>query len=350
MAASPKTEMKRKLRAVLDRWQAHGVDRRWQRHAGALLVLSYHRVLPRSFPELQIVEPGMYVHDDTFDMHMRVLKDYFEIVDLADWLAKRSEGARLPERSVAITFDDGWYDNYEFAYPVLCEHKVPATIFVVTQCAGTGFSFWPERLARRLLASGGKGVAILDDWLDALLEAAAVKLDKLGPEEISRVIAVAKHHSDSANHAALDRLDELTPMEAQSARADLASWEELEEMAESGLVSIGSHTRRHIRMRPGASTSEVRDQICGSKMDIELRLGIPPRLFCYPNGDVTDEAAALVRDNYVGACTTRSGWNLRDADPHRLQRIMLHQDRTATRAAFLARLDAGLQHSQSQPA
>ena len=334
--------IKKPLRRLLD-WQgARRAPARWASLEGSLLVLSYHRVLPRDFPELGVVEPGMYVFDDTFRKQMELLGEYFEPVDLAEWLRQREAGGDLPKRAAAITFDDGWRDNYEYAFPVLRELRLPATIFAVTGLAGTEYSFWPERLARRLEAAGQNAAITGSPWLDSLLRDAGVGLQGLDGEGVSRVIAVAKRGSDSDNHRQLDLLDERFGPVLPAEGRDLADWSELAAMRDSGCIRIGSHTRHHVRMNEGLSAAELEEQIVGSRREIEEKLGTSTELFCYPNGDITPAAAALVRENYRGACTTQNGWNTRATPAHEIRRVPLHEDRSCSPDAFLARIAGAL--------
>jgi len=164
----------------------------------------------------------------------------------------------------------------------------------------------------------------------------------LNAEGISRVIAVAKRGSDSDNHRQLDLLDErfgpVLPVQGR----DLADWSELAAMRDSGCIRIGSHTRHHVRMSEDLSPAELEEQVVGSRREIEQKLGAAPELFCYPNGDITPAAAALVRDNYRGACTTQNGWNTRSTRAHEIRRVPLHEDRSCSPDAFLARLAGAL--------
>ncbi len=333
------------IRAALDRQTARRAPGLWEARKHALVVLSYHRVLPRDFPELAIVEPGMYVHDDTFSMHLDVLQDLFTVVDLADYLKARARGDRLPDRAVAISFDDGWRDNYEYAYPQLRSRELPATIFVVSAMAGTSQSFWPERLARILSRKDIDIVANASDWLSELMVSAGVgTAEQWNAERISKAIGFAKRESDETINS---RLDDIEANIAVSKRRDLADWDELGDMASTGLVRLGSHTRRHTRMREGLTEKQLRSEIVGSKEDIFSNTSTMPRLFCYPNGDTTEAARAVVAANYLGACTTAMGWNAPESDAHSLSRIMLHEDRTSTRESFIARLHQGFCQKRS---
>ena len=66
--------------------------------------------------------------------------------------AGRGRASFLPKLACAVTFDDGWHDNYEFALPVLVQHNAPATIFLVSSYAGTAQRSRPNRLMGLLSA------------------------------------------------------------------------------------------------------------------------------------------------------------------------------------------------------
>jgi len=116
-------------------------------HRGKAVILVYHRVLRLEDLD-ESIQPGMYVLDDVFDQQMRFLKEAFEIVPLADLLARWRTGVwDRRNRYCVITFDDGWLDNYLFAYPVLRRYGIPATIFLPTAFIGTSAWFWWDELS-----------------------------------------------------------------------------------------------------------------------------------------------------------------------------------------------------------
>jgi peptidoglycan/xylan/chitin deacetylase (PgdA/CDA1 family) len=314
---------------------------RWPPRPGELLILTYHRILMPEDPSYKEVQPGMVVHPETFRMHLSVIKNYFEPVRLADWVDRLASGRSLPRKACAITFDDGWHDNYDHAYPHLREEEFPATIFLVPDYVDTNRSFWPERLARllRILAArklypedNGPEFALLCE-----LGVTAVNLQTLIDREyLDTVIVTAKRFSDAELNIRLDIA--FAKLGLRDDKRDILCWDEVKEMHSSGLIDFGSHTRAHIRLRRNLDTNQAKEQIRGSREAIESRLGSCVKLFCYPNGDMSEEAERIVRDHYTGACTVRSSWNNASVNPYRLRRIGLHEDISADPTAFLARI------------
>jgi peptidoglycan/xylan/chitin deacetylase (PgdA/CDA1 family) len=314
---------------------------RWPPRRGELLILTYHRILPPDDPHYAEVQPGMVVHPETFRMHLKVIKDYFEPVSLADWVDRATSGRSLPRRACAVTLDDGWRDNYEHAYTHLCEEVVPATIFLVSDYVDTVRSFWPERLARLVRAlvvsrlppeDGSQELA----WFCRLGVTATSLLTLMDRECLDAIIVSAKRFSDEELNTRLDIA--FAEIGLRDENRDILCWSEVLEMHSSGLVNFGSHTRTHTRLRPDLDPDEAIKQIRESRETIESRLGSSVKLFCYPNGDMTDEAERVVRTHYLGACTTEKGWNRASTDLYRLQRIGLHQDMSADPIAFLAKI------------
>lgn len=79
----------------------------------------YHRVIPQEQVDRDAVEPGMYVTPETFSRHVDWLAEEFRVVALQEIVERLAKGQSLPPRACAITFDDGWRDNLEYAAPAL---------------------------------------------------------------------------------------------------------------------------------------------------------------------------------------------------------------------------------------
>ncbi|MDD5107946.1 MAG: polysaccharide deacetylase family protein [Candidatus Omnitrophica bacterium] len=99
----------------------------WLRGQYILPIVMYHSVTPEAR-----VENRLQVSDTLFKRQMEFLKSHhYNVVSLEDAGRMIKEHGKVPAKTIAITFDDGYEDNYIYAYPVLKKLKIPATIFVI---------------------------------------------------------------------------------------------------------------------------------------------------------------------------------------------------------------------------
>ena len=307
-----------------------------------LVILMYHRILPTNDNRALIEEPGMIVTPESLALHIGILKNLFEVVKLSEWIERKYNGGTLPEKACAITFDDGWSDNYEFAFPVLQAYAIPATIFLVSDMVGTKDAFWPERLAQLLTTLAVKRLGKLAcpamDMLGEMCGNSKIPEIPPSPDELSHIISRVKRLSDDDINNRLDKIAQELGLTFNDQSSSLLNWKQLSIMTDSGLVEAGSHTRRHIRLDMHTPAATLRSEIIESKRIIENNTGIPVKTFCFPNGDYSPQALDLVRAHYTAAVTTSSGWNSMNTDDHLLYRIGVHEDIASDKTAFLARL------------
>jgi len=334
--------IKRSLQHALAKFGRHT----WPEKKPELLVLMYHRILPAGDERAQIEEPGMFVTPESFRLHVNILSQYFDIIDLSEWSGFKRSYQQGSRRACAITFDDGWADNYEFAFPVLQESGIPATIFLVSDMIGTDQAFWPERLARIVTSIAQNMPARWShpdlDWLK--MAATSYRFGTLPPtqQELTELIAHAKSLPDEEVTARLGSITAKLDITDIQHRPSLLSWEQLAEMTGSGLIKAGSHTCHHIRLNESAPAEVVDREVIDSKKLIEQHTGQSVDMFCFPNGDYSEHALEIVRKNYALAVTTRSGWNNASTDNHLLRRVGVHEDIANDKTAFLSRISGWL--------
>jgi len=283
----------------------------------------------------------MVVTPESFSLHLDLIKNYMEFVSLAEWLARKNNNQALPKMACAITFDDGWADNYEYAFPLLQKKSVPATIYLVSDMTGTDKLFWPERLAHTLswLASCDKKIyshPVLD-WLNSIHPINQFNQQQPTSEQISQIINNVKTLGDDEIQARIDTIESEFDFNTIYKTPSLLNWEQLREMTNTNIIEVGSHTRHHIRLNSTVSDDILADEITGSKKIIEEHTDKPVKTFCFPNGDYCDRSLAMVKQNYSGAVSTRAGWNNSASDGFLLHRIGIHEDIAYDKTAFLAR-------------
>src|ERR1044071_4847840 len=126
-----------------------------ERLAARGLVLMYHRIAE---PDL---DPwGLRVSPEHFAEHLEIINKYFHPLRMNDLLGQLLCG-KVPNRSIVVTFDDGYVDNLQRAKPLLERYDMPATIFLVTETILEERNFWWDELEWALLQPG-----TLPDWLE----------------------------------------------------------------------------------------------------------------------------------------------------------------------------------------
>jgi len=314
---------------------------KWCNKSPQLLILMYHRILPPEDIRNISEEPGMIVTPDTFRKHINILSDYFEFITLSDWLERKNNNSPLPNKACAITFDDGWLDNYEYAFPILEQTKTPATIFLVSKIINTTKVLWPERLARIINYLAKEKPDEWENnslkWLRNINTSYGFSTNAPSREQLTEIIAGTKKHTEDEINKKLDLIETHIKLN-DITKPSFLNWQQVNEMIDSGFVDIGSHTCNHIRLNDKASNQIISEEIINSKIDIEKNTNKSIKVFCYPNGDYSDEAIKIVKQHYIGAVTTDKGWNNELSDEHTLQRVAIHEDISNSTNSFLSRI------------
>lgn len=301
-------------------------------------VLTYHRVIRAVEEERVFVQPGMYVTTSTFRLQAAFLKENFQVISL-DELMKRVETGRRVGGCCAITFDDGWQDNYSEAFPVLRDFRLPATIFLATGFVGTDRLFWPEELAFYLKHSEGFDPTLYNRALGRFIGRLPEKVPEAARFE--HAILDLKTRPRDEREEILSHLRGLSSVslgKVPLGKRLLMNWEEAEDMLHSGLIRFGAHTAEHVILDQ-VSLDLARQEIGQSKQTLEERLGTSPTLFSYPNGHFMGGLQSLLQEyGFKAAVTTRKGWLDGFVSRFEVPRIGIHEDVSRTIPLFWARI------------
>jgi peptidoglycan/xylan/chitin deacetylase (PgdA/CDA1 family) len=244
------------------------------------------------------------------------------VLPLAEIVGRLTDGKPVPERAVAITFDDGWRDNLEHAFPELESRSLPATVFLPTARIGSEDAFWPEQVCRRMQPlsqserrelAGSLGAQGSKSPVQDILE-----LFKCLPEE-DRI----RRHTDLISR---------TP-DVPSPGREILSWEEVERAATLG-IEFESHGATHAiltRLDPQAAERDLGGSLA---MLRERGLGRHSYL-AYPSGGYDSRISTLARTaGYRAAFTTERGLIDGLRPQMALPRLGLHDDISRHRAEF----------------
>lgn len=228
-------------------------------------ILAYHHVNPLTNDMVTV--SVNHFEDQMAFLHRRGFTTLFISEVLECLLGRRV----LPSRPVALTFDDGYQDNFQFAFPLLKQYNIKATIFIVT------------------------------GWMG----------EQRDPEKDETILS----------HSQCRELVE----QGQGPRIAL-SWEEARRMEESGLVEIQSHGHSHIKDLY-RNIPKLRQDLYLSQESFIRHLDRESRHFCWPGGRYDLPSLKVAGGlGFLSTCTTERGVNIPGSDPMRLKRVTAKDD------------------------
>ena len=314
--------MKRSGTALLRSFGVLRIARGLQR--GRSAILTYHGVLRGADDRYDFLNHN-FVAAEAFERHLRFLTRYYRPISLSELCRCHSRIIAPPARSVAITFDDGFENNFTVAYPLLQKYSFPFTVFLTTAMLDQPRAqLWSERVKRAIylyprdsvtLQLPGGGTVCRLTSLEAREDSARrvlQRLKRLPPQDRDSALAIIEGTCGRP---------ELRPDEME--RYQFLSWSQARTMASAG-VEFGSHTVSH----PILSTLEesaLRMEVLESKRRIEAELRQACFALAYPNGSRADfglrEKSALREAGYQCAFSLTGRLNGARADQYELDRI-----------------------------
>jgi peptidoglycan/xylan/chitin deacetylase (PgdA/CDA1 family) len=292
------------------------VARRLPERRPRAVVLVYHRVGERNLdPWRLMVEPELFAGQmDTLARDWAPLS----LAELVDGFGKR----RLPERAVAVTFDDGYADNLEVAAPILLEQRIPTTLVVAAQPIDSGGPFWWDELASLLLepkelpttlvlaSCGGREWPIPRSSGDQRWSADDAPLPwKADPGTrlwaFYEVWLALRALDAQTREAALEEIADWAESARPQRRVAL-TWDQLREFARLPGFDLGAHTLTHPDL-PSCSEEGARAEISGGVDRLASQVGVQVQHFAYPFGAWNPKVARLVADLGFRAAYTTDG-------------------------------------------
>ena len=206
-----------------------------------------------------------------------------------------SNNSRLRRKQINISFDDGFKDVYEYAFPILKREHISFTLFLTTGMPeGTTHLWWLEL---------EKKVKTPEDF-----ESAMIEIYDSG-ENMSEYFC--KKYGASPNFTITMR--------------ESLTWKQIREMVDSGLCTVGSHTCSHPALTR-IPEEKIREELSLSKQQIIEHLGVEPVCFSYPHSMENSEVQALVKENGYNCAFMGFGGSVHKGDnPLKLNRKYIVQ-------------------------
>ena len=282
-------------------------------------IYTFHMVCPKG--DLLAPIDELRVSPDFFEAFLREHQKRLDFISINDLYARISNKRRSDKPFGIITFDDGYEDNFTYAYPILKKLNIPFVIYVSVGLVNDHTPIWNypliiERVVKKndeLNIGGQKYVCQTQEQKNETFLKFKVLLFTLPyaqlQEEFKRLFA--KYLTDDA------------------VPKNTLTWEQIEEMAKDSLCTIGSHTMSHCRLTI-TDEDALQYELGESKKILEQHIGKPVAHLSYPYGwkyDVSAEAIVFAQKAGYKTALRSFGGPVRkkDSDLYNIKRIQVNE-------------------------
>ncbi len=275
-----------------------------------LSILIFHRVLASN----DFMRPDEITAKE-FDEKMQLIARHFTPLSLSE-AVERLQNNTLPQRAICVTFDDGYRDNAEVAFPILKKWKIPATFFVASSFLDGG-RMWNDTVIETVRNYEGDELDLTELNLGVFDTQTNQQKEQSAQSIIQQIKHCAPHERDQkvkfvASHA--NNLPNDLMMDSV----------QVKNMSEQG-IAIGGHTVTHPILAT-LTVKEVEQEISDGKQALENIIQKPIELFAYPNGkpgkDYLPEHVDIIKKlGFKVAVSTQWGVSNSKSDIYQLNRF-----------------------------
>lgn len=210
---------------------------------GQLVVLAYHGIVKNKKPILS----ERHLDQEEFERHLKYIRNNYDVISLDQAFTYYQQKIKPSKKSIVITFDDGYKNNFKYAVPLLEKYNMPATFYITTKrIQDENFLFWFDLLDISLENINDDQLSKLND--NELVRSFGKKLMNIGD-----IKSIVKTFNKEQKEAFLSLVYELLDTynlikQYNSDYYDLMNEEELKYISASSLFTLGSHSHSHHNM------------------------------------------------------------------------------------------------------
>lgn len=286
-----------------------------------IMILGYHGV--SAFSLRTGVKDFDYRHipAEKFKKQIEYLKKHYAILPLAEIAKRIKTKKRLPDNTIAVTFDDGYADIYANAFDFMREKNVSSTVFLISSLVDSSDIPWFDKVELAFDAFDSDSFEKVKDSQKALDFEIITREDKIK----SSVFIKEKMKSLEDEKRRIFQKALLESLNFQESGYDMEFYahlgiEQIEDMKNANF-EFGSHSASH-PILTRIKEEELEKEVKGSKERLEEIVTKGVSSFSYPNGDYDERVRrAVERSGYLCAVTTNYGFNEKSSDLYCLKRL-----------------------------
>ncbi len=248
----------------------------WSYRKNGIYCFNFHRI---GDAETCQYDPNVFsCSADDLEKHLDFIKSNFEIINQSQFIEIINNGQPSKKKLAYITFDDGYLDNYELAFPILIALKIPATFFVATGLIESKTMPWWDEIAWHIKHCQLDEIR-LPSWNKSISLPANTK-----SQNIRKVLSQFKSASASIEEQ-LVGLRNVTGLAVEHYNNEFMTWQHLIEMESAGMT-IGAHSHSH-RIFSSLNAEELSHELSYAKKLLEEQLSNKVVSISYPVGNAS---------------------------------------------------------------
>lgn len=310
--------MFRKVRRIVKEWSTAAYNACFNRPVGYIYM--FHMVRPKG--DLLAPIDELRVSPEYFEAFLEAQQKRLDFISINDINARMSNKQHSAKPFGIITFDDGYADNFTYAYPILKKLNIPFVIYVSAGLVNDGGTRWNYPLIIERIVKRNSKLEIGNRKYDCRTD---VQKNDTFRQLKSLLFSLSYEHlQDEFKQLFADYLDESVIPN------DMLTWEQIEEIVKDPLCTIGCHTMSHCRLTI-TDAAVLEYELNESKRLLEKHIGPPVTHLSYPYGWKTDVSDASIeyakKCGYVTAARSFGGpVREKDNDMYQLKRIMVNEE------------------------
>lgn len=289
-----------------------------------LLILLYHGVYDHKLKGIENYS-GKHINKKDFISQMQLLKNKnFNFLSFEDIVQIIGAGSKFPKKSVAVSFDDGFFNNYQIACPILDDLKIPTIFYVCSGLIGKKNLFWVDVIEACINNCKLENLDIrLDEFRSFNIKDIKAKINTI--EIIKKYCKISKINIRNRVLKDLKNITNTKPTPEMSVNYEIMNWKELSEINNNNLFTVGGHNMFHDSFT-NIEPENIELEISNTIKLIEQNLNSKVEHYSYPEGQARDYNPQVIdelKKQGIKCCpSAKYGFNSDTSNLFHLKRIM----------------------------
>jgi len=291
-----------------------------------LTILCYHGVTNKKSYGIENYSQK-HIHYKIFRKQLKIIKNSSQVISMDDVVKMYDSSNHSKENLVAITFDDGFKNNFEIAAPILDDFNFKATFYITSGLIGTNKLFWVDQLENSInhYKKSNFKIVLNDEIFDFKTKTKFNKINAL-----NFIKKYCKQIENTEKNRVVEYVNNLCEGETFKTKNisnyEIMNWKDIKKINQEKNFIIGGHSLKHDLFSKIETESQLKQDIETSIELIQNKIGHKTTHYSYPEGQsihFNKKIIKILKGNGIRCCPTAiDGTNDGSEDLFSLKRIM----------------------------